>query len=72
LPHFVPGGAQYQGLIPGRDDRAVFGVVYGGYSSDLRGAQRSRDQSPELYEMVFEWAYQNAITYCAWIQPDVQ
>ena len=73
MPYFVSGGAQYQGLIPGRDDdRAVFGVVYGGYSSDLRGAQRSQDQSPELYEMVFEWAYQNAVTDCAWIQPDVQ
>jgi porin len=73
LPYFVSGGAQYQGLIPGRnDDRAVFGVAYGSYSADLRNAQRSQGQSPEFYEMVFEWAYQIAITDCAWIQPDVQ
>jgi len=73
LPYFVSGGAQYQGLITGRDDdRAVFGVAYGSYSSDLRTAQRSQGQSPEFYEMVFEWSYQIAVTDCAWIQPNMQ
>jgi porin len=73
LPWFVSGGAQYQGLIPGRDaDRAVFGVAYGSYSSDLRAQQRSQGQATEFYEMVLEWSYQIAVTDCAWIQPNVQ
>jgi porin len=73
LPWFVSGGAQYQGPIPGRDaDRAVFGVAYGSYSSDLRAQQRSQGQASEFYEMVFEWSYQIAVTDCAWIQPNLQ
>ncbi len=73
LPYFVSGGVQYQGLIPHRsEDRAVFGVAYGSYSSDLRSRQRSQDESPEFYEMVFEWSYQIAINKWMWIQPDVQ
>ena len=73
LPYFVSGGVQYQGLIPHRDeDRAVFAVAYGSYSSDLRAQQRSQAKSPEYYEMVFEWSYQIAINKWMWIQPDVQ
>ena len=64
---------QYQGLIPRREnDRAVFGVAYGSYSSDLRASQTSQGQAPEFYEMVFEWSYQIAINKWMWIQPDVQ
>ncbi len=73
LPYFVSGGVQYQGLIPRREnDRAVFGVAYGSYSSDLRASQTSQGQAPEFYEMVFEWSYQIAINKWMWIQPDVQ
>jgi porin len=73
LPYFVSGGVQYQGLLPHRSlDRTVFGMAYGSYSGDLRAQQRSQGQSPEYYEMVFEWTYQIAVNKWMTIQPDVQ
>lgn len=73
IPYFVSGGAQYVGLIPYRDqDRAIFGVAYGNYSSDLGYQQASKGLPKENYEMVFEWSYQIQLNSWLTVQPDVQ
>ncbi len=73
MPYFFSGGVQYAGLIPRRNkDRAIFGVAYGRYSSDLGAQQVSQNQPKETYEMVFEWAYQIQVNPWLTVQPDVQ
>lgn len=73
MPYFVSGGVQYEGLIPHRDgDRAVFGVAYGRYSSELGAQQATQNLPQETYEMVFEWAYQIQVNPWLTVQPDVQ
>jgi len=60
-------------LIPGRDhDVAGAGMIYGGYSSDLRQAQRASGQPPQELELVFELNYGFAVFPWLHVQPDLQ
>jgi porin len=64
LPWFASAGANYRGLVPGRDkDAAAFAVYYGGFSRDLPG---------QTYELVFEWTYAIALAGWLTVQPDLQ
>ena len=64
LPWFASAGANYRGLVPGRDkDAAAFALYYGGFSRDLPG---------QTYELVFEWTYTIALAGWLTVQPDVQ
>jgi porin len=64
LPWFASAGANYRGLVPGRDkDAAAFALYYGGFSRDLPG---------QTYELVLEWTYAIAVAGWLTVQPDVQ
>ena len=73
FPFFFNAGLTYRGLIPGRDDdEALFGVVYGGFSSDRRRAQRAAGLARQDFEMVLEWSYIIQLGPWLKVQPDVQ
>ncbi|MEM7176128.1 MAG: carbohydrate porin [Pseudomonadota bacterium] len=64
LPVGVFAGANYKGLIDGRDDDVTaFGVYYGLFSDDLPG-QNS--------EVVFELNYRVQVAPSTYITPDIQ
>jgi porin len=73
IEFYVIAGLLYQGLIPGRDhDVTGAGMIYGGYSSDLRQAQRASGQPPQELELVFELNYGFAVFPWLRVQPDLQ
>lgn len=73
FPFFFDAGLVYQGLLPRRgDDYALFGIVYGSFSSDLRAAQRGSPNGQQDFEMVLEWSYIVALGPWLQLQPDIQ
>jgi porin len=73
FPFFFDAGLVYQGLLPARPgDSAMFGIVYGSFSSDLRAAQAGSPTGQQDFEMVLEWSYVFEIGRWLQLQPDVQ
>lgn len=73
LPFQLNGGAVYQGLLPGRDqDWAIFGVVYGQFSTDYAATIASPTVDSPNYELVFEWGYRAQINQFLYVQPNLQ
>lgn len=73
LPFQANAGAFYKGLLPGRDeDVALFGWVYGQFSSDYAESVQGQTESYPGYEMVLEWGYRAQVTEFLYVQPDVQ
>jgi len=73
FPFFSSAGLTYEGLIPGRDeDVSIVGVVYGGFSADLRRAQAGSPSGQQDFETVIEWSYIIALAPWLHIQPDFQ
>jgi len=79
MPYFLAGGVACRGIFASRPtDSAGIGVVYGGFSSDLRHSQE-REQllnptiSTQTYETVFEATYRFYFRKDAlFVQPDFQ
>jgi porin len=73
VPFQVNGGLAYKGALPGRsEDQAVFGVVYGKFSTDYaRATEEVGGRTPD-YELVLEWGYRVQLSEFAYVQPDVQ
>lgn len=69
MPLQVSAGANYKGLIPGRDeDRTVAFVTYGELS-DKYGDSIGQDLD---YEMVYELGHRIQLTPACYIQPSIQ
>jgi porin len=73
LEYFVNGGLLYFGLIPNRphDEIGLFGV-WGGFSSDLRAAQRAMGEPTMTHEEIIEFNYMYQVTPSLSVQPDIQ
>ena len=73
LQFFSSAALLYQGLIPGRsEDTAGLGVVWGGFSEDLREQQRQAADEVQTYEMIAEANYEVAPYPWLQIQPSLQ
>jgi len=73
LPFQANAGLVYQGLVPSRDqDQAIFGAIYGLFSSDYaRSTAQSGGGSPS-YELDLEWGYRIQFSKFLYVQPDLQ
>ena len=66
-------GANYTGLIPGRDkDKTLLFVTYGGFSDVLGDERAAAGNSRPDYELVTEIGHRIQITPSTYIQPDIQ
>lgn len=73
FPFFVDAGLVLRGPLPTRrQDVAMFGVLYGGFSPALRDAQRAAGLAEQDFEMVLEWSYVIQVTPWLQLQPDLQ
>jgi porin len=73
MPFFFNGGVVWQRPQPIRpDDAAIFGIMYGGFSSDLRRAERGSPSGQQDFEMVLEWSYVVQLAPWLQVQPDFQ
>jgi len=79
MPFFFEVGIVVRGIFPQRPrDVAGFGIIYGQFSSDLRGAERLEQQSNPAVgvqdqETVLEWNYTFRFRNGAFFfEPDVQ
>jgi porin len=73
IPTFLSGGLTYQGLIPGRDDdESLLGIVYAGFSPDLRRSQAGSPAGQQDFELALELSYIIEIGQWLHIQPDLQ
>ena len=73
LEYFVNAGLVYEGLLPQRvqDVLGLF-FIWGGFSSDLRDAQRESGQQPMTDETILELNYTYNHTSWLHIQPGIQ
>lgn len=73
VPLHVSLGAQYVGLVPGRNqDRLIFGTTYGRLSDDYADEQRALGNGDPDYEWIFELGYRVQLAEFAYFQPDIQ
>ena len=73
IPTFLSGGLTHQGLIPGRDDdESLAGIVYAGFSPDLRRSQAGGPNGQQDFEMALELSYIVEISEWLHVQPDLQ
>jgi porin len=67
------GGAIYTGLIPGRkNDFTIFGIGYGGFSSNYISFEETNNNQYPSYEMVSELGYRINFSRFFYLQPDLQ
>lgn len=73
FPFSFNTGVVLRGPIPTRPlDDIVFGLVYGGVSSERRDAQRADGEPLQDFEMVLELSYVWQVTPWLQLQPDIQ
>ena len=73
IPLQINSGAIYTGLIPSRpDDNAIFGLVYGTFSTSYAGVQEEKKKGNPDYELVYEFGYRINMTKFMYVQPDIQ
>lgn len=73
IPWFISGGAQYVGLLPGRDeDRTALGAAYGAFSMDQAAEQEAAGLPAQYYELVLVASYWITVNEWMTVTPDVQ
>jgi porin len=78
VPYFFDAGLVAYGFLPSRPrDFAGFGVAYGSFSGDLRGAEEVQALTDaavgvQRWEMTFEWNYGCTVRPGMLVQPSLQ